>query len=84
VARKRPAASDVTLTLAVPDATLRVDAGPDDPDALTLAQTRALRRCAPLNAEEFKAQRLVIAHQHRLSVKRILRRRGVSPRTTGV
>ena len=52
----------------------------DGADALTVAQTRALRRCAPLSTAEFKAQRLVLAQQHRLSVLRILRHGGTSSR----
>jgi hypothetical protein len=40
----------------------------------------ALRRCAPLSTDEFRAQRLVIAQAHRFSVKRILRLSAVSAR----
>lgn len=72
--RKRPTASDVPQIPAEPDAWRRVVAEPDGDDALTHAQTHALRRCAPLNAAEFKTQRLVVAQQHRFSVQRILRR----------
>lgn len=74
MAHKRPAASDVPHISANPSASLRVVAEPDRDDALTHAQTHALRRCAPLNTDEFKAQRLVVAQQHRFSVQRILRR----------
>lgn len=74
MARKRPTASDVQQIPADPAASHRVVAQPDGDDALTHAQTRALRRCAPLNTTEFKAQRLVVAQQHRFSVQRILRR----------
>jgi hypothetical protein len=74
VARKRPTASDVPQISAEPGVALRVVAEADGDDALTHAQTRALRRCAPLNTAEFKAQRLVVAQQHRFSVQRILRR----------
>ena len=56
------------------------DAARDGADALTVAQARALRRCAPLSSAEFKAQRLVLAQQHRLSVLRILRHGGTSSR----
>ena len=68
-----PTASDVPQVPANPDAAPRVVAEPDADDALSHAQTRALRRCAPLNTTEFKAQRLVVAQQHRFSVQRILR-----------
>jgi len=64
VARKRPTASDVSLSLTDAGASDRAGlaAEPDpDPGALTPAQTRALRRCAPLNSSEFEAQRLVVA-----------------------
>jgi len=74
VARKRPTASDAPQIPVVPPASPRVVTEPDRDDALTHAQTRALRRCAPLNTAEFKAQRLVVAQQHRFSVQRILRR----------
>ena len=74
MARKRPSASDVPQISDNPAAAPRVVAQPDGDDALTHAQTRALRRCAPLTTTEFKAQRLVVAQQHRFSVQRILRR----------
>ena len=77
MARKRPTASDVPQIPASPGPSLRVVAQPDGNDALTHAQTHALRRCAPLNTAEFKAQRLVVAQQHRFSVQRILRRASV-------
>ena len=73
MARKRPTASGVPQIPAHPAAAPRVVAEPHGDDALTQAQTRALRRCAPLNTAEFKAQRLVVAQQHRFSVQRILR-----------
>ena len=74
MARKRPNASDVPQIPVDPSASPRVVTDPDGDDALTHAQTRALRRCAPLNTAEFRAQRLVVAQQHRFSVQRILRR----------
>ena len=74
VARKRPTASDVPQSPAHASASSSAVAVPDGDDALTHAQMRALRRCAPLNTAEFKAQRLVVAQQHRFSVQRILRR----------
>jgi hypothetical protein len=74
VARKRPTASDVPQLPADPAALESALAQADADDALTHAQTHALRRCAPLNTAEFKAQRLVVAQQHRFSVQRILRR----------
>ncbi|HVF78736.1 MAG TPA: hypothetical protein VNA28_10595 [Solirubrobacteraceae bacterium] len=72
VPRKRPAASDASAVPAGADAADRESLEADD--ALTYAQTRALRRCAPLNSADFKAQRLVVAQQHRLAIRRILRR----------
>ena len=77
MARKRPTASDVPQIPANPAGSPRGFAEPDGIDALTHAQTHALRRCAPLNTAEFKAQRLVVAQQHRFSVQRILRRASV-------
>ena len=77
MARKRPTASDVPQIPTNGAASPRVFAEPDGDDALTHAQARALRRCAPLNTAEFKAQRLVVAQQHRFSVQRILRRSSV-------
>ena len=74
MARKRPTASAVPQISTNGSALPRADAEPDGDDALTQAQTRALRRCAPLSTSEFKAQRLVVAQQHRFSVQRILRR----------
>lgn len=74
MARKRPTASGVLQLPANPSASPSVVTEPDRDDALTYAQTHALRRCAPLNTAEFKAQRLVVAQQHRFSVQRILRR----------
>lgn len=74
MARERPTASDVPQISAHPAASPRVVTEPDRDEALTHAQTHALRRCAPLNTAEFKAQRLVVAQQHRFSVQRILRR----------
>ena len=74
MARKRPIASDVPQIPAHPSAAPRVVTDPDRNDALTHAQTHALRRCAPLNTDELKAHRLVVAQQHRFSVQRILRR----------
>jgi len=80
VARKRPTASDVSLIPVTRDAFLGAGAALNRADALTLAQTRALRRCAPLSSAEFKSQRLVLAQQHRFSVLRILRHGGTPSR----
>lgn len=69
----RLAASDVSQSSSPLDVARRKGAAPDGADALTQAQASALRRCAPLSTTEFKAQRQVIARQHRFSVMRILR-----------
>jgi hypothetical protein len=84
VARKRPTASDESQIAPGPNEPRRVGAAPDGADALTYAQARALRRCSPLSHSEFKAQRQVLAQQHRLSVMRIVRHAGDdNPRRAG-
>ena len=74
MARKRPTASDVPRIPATDDGAGTGDAQRPGAGALTEAQGHALRRCAPLTPDEFKAQREVIAQQHRWAVMRILRR----------
>ena len=74
MARKRPTASDASQIPANADPATTGGARPGRAGALTEAQSQALRRCAPLSPAEFKAQREVIAQQHRWAVMRILRR----------
>jgi len=60
VERERPTASDVQQTLAdldgaISDASRPARGALDDGGALSHAQMRALRRCAPLTSAEFEA-----------------------------
>lgn len=78
MARKRPIASDVPQTLAdldgaIFDSSRSARGALDDGGALSHAQMRALRRCAPLTSAEFKAHRQ-LAGPRKLSLRSILHR----------
>jgi hypothetical protein len=79
VARERPTASDVSPLSTVLDVR-PARGGPDRPDALTHAQARALRRCAPLTSADFNVRGREV-QQRTLSLRQFLARGGGATNT---